>query len=265
MLFLYTDMEQKWAGKYRHDLYKFCTSCVHSRTHLTTWNFSYVTFVQPHKQETASVCLAFLFFLCFCLQSSDYKIINYDRNVSTMASGGKRGIANKEITLILAVRELCYLLIEHNVFFPSGWPWRTLTRWNPSDSVLVIILPNLAREGKTRVVLCSVLRKWSQNAGCENKDQQNSYCGLLFYKSSEHFGKESYRRVIGDFSQRCRWRLRSCGLWPTAMVSDFLQTFRSTFRFRIVRNYGNKLTNKTVLFYVYDDFSSSLWCWKCRW
>jgi len=33
-------------------------------THLTTWNFSYVTFAQPHKQESASVCLTF-FFLVF--------------------------------------------------------------------------------------------------------------------------------------------------------------------------------------------------------
>ena len=31
-------------------------------TNLTTWNFSYVTFVQHYKQKNASVCIMFFFF-----------------------------------------------------------------------------------------------------------------------------------------------------------------------------------------------------------
>ena len=68
-------------------------------TYLTIWNFSYVTFVQPRKpkKKSASVCLA-LFFSLSLFTFLKLHDSNLRSHVRTAASGGKRGIANKEIT-----------------------------------------------------------------------------------------------------------------------------------------------------------------------
>jgi hypothetical protein len=44
---------------------------------LTIWNFSYVTFVQPHKQKRFR--LSHILFSCFCLHSRSYTGVTYDR------------------------------------------------------------------------------------------------------------------------------------------------------------------------------------------